>query len=198
MTKELVTRWCTTKRVKRLAGTEIELGMKIPTIESWASNIPMDKRNYVCCHNGLTDKDICIICRSQYGYTGSAIGYWPERCLRHVYIVLEHVGSARLTFVDDTVLYELCDLVTECCSESRMRSRTWRGVSKWLRHENRYIGRLSSDIGKVPSDSGIFRSTEELREFAGEVVGLNGPYGKGEKGLKGWPCPPPMGCSELD
>ena len=38
------------KRVKRLAGNEIELGMKIPTIESRASNILMDKGNYVCCH----------------------------------------------------------------------------------------------------------------------------------------------------
>ena len=44
------------ERVKRLAGNEIELGMKIPTIESRASNIPMDKGNYVCCHNGSTDK----------------------------------------------------------------------------------------------------------------------------------------------
>ena len=34
-------------------------------------------------------------------------------CLGHVYIVLEHVGSARLTFDDDFVLYELCDLVIE-------------------------------------------------------------------------------------
>ena len=33
--------------------------------------------------------------------------------LGHVYIVLELVGSARLTFDDDFVLYELCDLVTE-------------------------------------------------------------------------------------
>ena len=31
------------KRVKRLSGYEIELGMKIPTIESRASNIPMTK-----------------------------------------------------------------------------------------------------------------------------------------------------------
>ena len=31
------------KRVKRLAGNDIELGMKIPTIESGASNIPMTK-----------------------------------------------------------------------------------------------------------------------------------------------------------
>ena len=42
----------------------------------------------------------------------------------HVYIVLEPVGSVGLTFVDDIVLYELCMLVTECCSESRMKSRT--------------------------------------------------------------------------
>ena len=42
-TNELVARWCITKRVKRLAGNEIELGIEIPTIESWASNIPMTK-----------------------------------------------------------------------------------------------------------------------------------------------------------
>ena len=34
----------------RLAGNEIELGMKILMIESRASNIPTDKGNYVCCH----------------------------------------------------------------------------------------------------------------------------------------------------
>ena len=73
---------------------------------------------------GLTDKDLRRICRSQYEHLGSAIGYVPEMCLGHVYIVLEPVGSARLTFDDDFVLYELCDLVTECCLESRMRSRT--------------------------------------------------------------------------
>ena len=33
------------------------------------------------------------------------------RCLGHVYIVIEPVGSARLTFVDDIVLYELYDLM---------------------------------------------------------------------------------------
>ena len=31
------------KRVKRLAGNEIELGIEIPTIESQTSNIPMTK-----------------------------------------------------------------------------------------------------------------------------------------------------------
>ena len=34
---------CITERVKRLVGNEIELGIKIPTIESRASNIPMTK-----------------------------------------------------------------------------------------------------------------------------------------------------------
>ena len=42
-TNELVVGWCVTKRVKRLAGNEIELGIEIPTIESQASNIPMTK-----------------------------------------------------------------------------------------------------------------------------------------------------------
>ncbi|XBI72885.1 hypothetical protein VPH35_066741 [Triticum aestivum] len=36
--------------------------------------------------------------------------YDARKCLGHVYIVLEPVGSARLTFDDDIVLYELCDL----------------------------------------------------------------------------------------
>ena len=31
------------ERVKRLAGKEIELGIEIPRIESWASKIPMTK-----------------------------------------------------------------------------------------------------------------------------------------------------------
>ena len=43
VTNELVTGCCITKRVKRLAGNEIELGIEIPTIESRASNIPMRK-----------------------------------------------------------------------------------------------------------------------------------------------------------
>ena len=42
-TNELVAGCCITERVKRLAANEIEIGMMIPTIESWASNIPMTK-----------------------------------------------------------------------------------------------------------------------------------------------------------
>ena len=59
---------------------------------------------------GLTDKDLRRICRSQYEHPGSAIGYWPEMCLGHVYIVLEPVRSTRLTF-DDDLYYELCVLM---------------------------------------------------------------------------------------
>ena len=43
VTNELVAGRCIMKRVKRLAGNEIELGIEIPTIESRASNIPMTK-----------------------------------------------------------------------------------------------------------------------------------------------------------
>ena len=60
---------------KRLASNEIELGIEMPTIESRASNIPTNEGNYVCCHNGSTDKDLRRICRIQYEHLGSAIGY---------------------------------------------------------------------------------------------------------------------------
>ena len=44
---ELVTRSCIMERVKRLPGNEIEQGMEIPIIESRASNILLDKGNYI-------------------------------------------------------------------------------------------------------------------------------------------------------
>ena len=47
VTKELAMGSCITKRVKRLASNEIELGMEIPTIESRASNISLDKGNCI-------------------------------------------------------------------------------------------------------------------------------------------------------
>ena len=47
VTKELVTGSCIAVRVKRLAGNEIEQGIGIPTIESRASNIPIDKGNCI-------------------------------------------------------------------------------------------------------------------------------------------------------
>ena len=62
------------ERVKRLAGKEIELGMKISTIESRASNIPMTKAQHMLLC-GLTDKDLRRICANQYEHPVSAIGY---------------------------------------------------------------------------------------------------------------------------
>ena len=47
VTKELAMGSCVTERVKRLAGNEIELAMEIPTVESRASNIAMDKGNFI-------------------------------------------------------------------------------------------------------------------------------------------------------
>ena len=154
-TNDLVAGWSIMKWVKRLAGNEIELGMMIPTIESWASKIPMTKgwRMLLC---GLTDEDLRRICRNKYEHPGSAIGYWVDMCLGHVYIVLEPVGSARLTF-DYVLYYELCDLMTEVCLVSRMRSRTWRGVLKWSRGKDSYIGQWYLDTGSVPGDTGYFR-----------------------------------------
>ena len=47
VTKALVTGSCIMVRVKRVAGNEIEQGSGIPTIESRASNIPIDKGNCI-------------------------------------------------------------------------------------------------------------------------------------------------------
>ena len=152
VTNELVAGWCIMERVKKLAGNETELG-----IGYWRSNLGQvtyqwqrEQRMLLC---GLTDKDLRRICRNQCEHPGSTIGYWPETSLGHVYIVLELIGSARLTF-DDDLYYELRDLMTEVCLESRIRSRTWRGVSKWSRHKDWYIGRLYSDTGRVPGVTG--------------------------------------------
>src|SRR3989337_750350 len=68
-----------------------------------------------------------------------------------------------------------------------------RGVSECPRGKDRYIGRLYSDVGKVPSDPGIFRSTGELREYREKVMGLIGPCGK-ERGQPWAACAsPPLG-----
>ena len=51
------------ERVKRLAGNEIERGIGIPTIESRASNVPIDKGNCIRDylnprHHGSSDEII--------------------------------------------------------------------------------------------------------------------------------------------
>ena len=66
-----------------------------------------------------------------------------------------------------------------------------------MRGKDSYIVRLYLDIGMVPSDLGIFRSTGELWEFAEEV---NGPYWalverwkKGHEVARASPCPNRIG-----
>ena len=95
-TNELVTRWCITERVKRLVGNEIELGIgyRRSNLGQVTYRWQREQHMLLC---GLIDRDICRICRNQYEHPGSAIGYWPETVIGHVYIVLEPIGSARLT-----------------------------------------------------------------------------------------------------
>ena len=106
-TNMLVARWCITERVKRLAGNEIELGIgyRRSNLGQVTYRWQREQRMLLC---GLIDKDLRRICRNQYEHPGSAIGYWLEVSLDHVYIVLEPVGSARLTFGDDRYYEFLC------------------------------------------------------------------------------------------
>ena len=64
------------ERVKRLAGNEIELGMKIPTIESRASNIPMTK--------GITYVVITVRLIKIF------VEYWLLHILRRTLLVKPH------------------------------------------------------------------------------------------------------------
>ena len=88
ITNKLVMRWRIIERVKRLACNEIELGIgyRRSNLGQVTYRWQREQCMLLC---GLTDKDLRRICRSQYGHPGPAIGYWPETCLGHVYIVLE-------------------------------------------------------------------------------------------------------------
>ena len=74
--------------------------MKIPTIESRASNISMTK--------GITYVDIAVrLIKIFIEYVGTNMSIQvpllviDRRSVSVIYIVLEHVGSPRLTFDDD-------------------------------------------------------------------------------------------------
>ena len=149
------------KRVKRLADNEIELGIKIPTIESRASNIPMTK-----------------------GIIYVVIAVWPIK------IFVEYVGTNMSIHVPLLVIDRRCVSVmstlfsnrrvrtlkvtmtvslwvyvfwcTEGSSESRIWSRTWRGVLRWSRRKDQYTGWLCSDtrmvsegFGHIPKYRGV-------------------------------------------
>ena len=127
---------------------------------------------------GLTDKDLRRICRSQYEHPGSAIGYWPEMSLGHVYIVLEPVGSARLTFDDDRY-YEFMSIDVP----KVVRSPGWD-------HGHDEESRNVRDI-KIDILDGYIRTPEVYRKSFGFIgnagEGYRNPYERGWSivGLKG-------------
>ena len=75
--------------------------------------------------------------------------------LGHVYMSPEPVGSTHLRFGDARVVEILVCGKPESCSESRMRSRTSRGVPEWSGGEELYIGSPASATGKVLGVTGI-------------------------------------------
>ena len=161
VTNELVTGSCITERVNRLAGNEIELGMEIPMIESSTSwFIRWD-------HRGT--------CGSQHGYPDPAVGYWPETCLGHVYIVLEPVGSARLKFDDGYIIEFMCfDVSKVVQSPGYGHGHDEESRNDWdikINILDDYI--WTSEWFRVKS--GFYRSIGRLPEPPGNCMGLNGP-----------------------
>src|SRR3954471_24700415 len=91
----------------------------------------------------------------------------PETCLGHVYIVLEPVGSARLTFGDDWYYEFMCfDVLKVVRSQGYDHGHD--EESQNGRHKDRYIGRLCLYIGRVPVEFGHLLETGGLPEPPGE------------------------------
>ena len=86
----------------------------------------------------------------------------------------EPVGSTHLRF-DDARVRESMYVVTECCSEFRMRSRTSRGVPEWSGGEDLYMGSHHTVTGNI---WGVYR--DHRRGSGGPPGGSTcpgGPYG---------------------
>src|SRR5215216_3113719 len=141
---------------------------------------------------GLTDKDLRRICGSQYEHAGSAIGYCPEKCLGHVYIVLEPVGSACLTFDDDRYYEFMCFDVPKVVR------------SPGLEHGHDEESRNGREV-KIHILEGYIQTSERfrvIRVFFGvpgsygnhprEVMGLMGHKRVAHQPTRGWCAPPPL------
>ena len=124
---------------------------------------------------GLTDKDLRRICRNQYEHPGSAIGYWPERCLGHVYIVLEPVGSARLTFDDDRyyefMYFDVPKVVRSSEYDHGHDEESQNGRDIKIDILDDYI-RTPDEFRGSPDN---YRSVGGLSEPPGGLLGLHGP-----------------------
>src|SRR3954468_103537 len=88
--------------------------------------------------------------------------------LGHVCMVPEPVGSTHLRFDDARVIKGSLYVITECCSESRMRSRTSRGVPEWSGGEDLYMGSCHTDTGKFRGHIGIVPGPPE--RFRGSTL----------------------------
>ena len=104
-------------------------------------------------------------------------------CLGHVYIVLEPVGSARLRFCDNRYYEFMCFDVPKVVWSPRSDhghdevSRNGRDIKIDILDDNVWTSERFRVI-RV-----FFEVPESYGNSSGEVVGLNGPYRKGEKGL---------------
>ena len=87
----------------------------------------------------------------------------------------------------------MCMRKPESCSESRMRSRTSRGVPEWSGCEELYIGSPVSATGKVSGSSVLYR--DHRKDPGGPPGGATypgGPHGlkwEGNQPLVGWSAP---------
>ena len=109
--------------------------------------------------------------------------------LGHVYIVFEPVGSARLTF-DDDLYYELCDLMTEVCSESRIRSRTYEESQNGREVKIHILEGCIRTSEWFRVIQAFFRSTGRLPEPPGKDMGLMGHRREANQPTRGWCAPP--------
>src|SRR3954468_12183844 len=66
-------------------------------------------------------------------------------------------------------------VVTECCSESRMRSRMSRGVTEWSGGKDLYIGSMVLATGSVLGITGSVPGPPEV--FGGPPSGVTSPGG---------------------
>ena len=87
-------------------------------------------------------------------------------------------------------------VVTECCSESRMRSRTSRGVPEWSGGKDLYMGSPVLVTGKVSVFLVTYRDHREGPGGppSGATIpgGQHGPSVGGDQPQVGW-CAPPQG-----
>ena len=84
---------------------EIEIGMRILSIESWTSNIPKDNGNVIRdymnpWHRGSTDKIFVEYVGSNMDIQVPLLDIERGSVSGHVCIVLEPAGSAHLRFDD--------------------------------------------------------------------------------------------------